>query len=291
VLDDTLALRDFDFNLRNITVVRDIAPELPAVIADAHQMEQVFLNIINNAVDAILEHERGGTVTVKTYQHEGRVCIEFRDTGPGIREPKKVFDPFYTTKGVGKGTGLGLSICYGIVKEHSGDILALNHLEGGALFRIMLPACSVATAEASLESPRHVPPLRGRVLLVDDEEAVLEFEREALSGAGAQVVAVSSGAQAIELLRQEQFDAVLVDSAMPGACTSIELYRWVAANRPGTEKNIIFTISDIRDTKTGAFVKQGGVPCIVKPFQVADLISATRLLLLRPRKAAAANAD
>ena len=287
VLDDTLALRDFDLNLHNIKVTCDVAPELPAVIADAHQMEQVFLNVINNAVDAMLEHEQGGTLSVKSYAQNGHVCIEFRDSGPGIREPKKVFDPFYTTKGVGKGTGLGLSICYGIVKEHGGDIAALNSPEGGALFRILLPACASTPVDTPAEASRHEPPLSGRVLLVDDEEAVLEFEREALAGAGAQVVAVSSGEQAIQRLQQEKFDAMLVDSAMPGGWTGMDLYRWVAANLPGAEKNIIFTISDIRESETGSFCQQGSVPCIVKPFQVADLIAATRSLLSRPEKAAA----
>ncbi len=157
VLDDTLALRDFDFQLRNIKVTCEVEPVLPPVIADAHQMEQVFLNVINNAADAMLEQERGGTLSVRSYAQHGHVCIEFRDSGPGIREPKKVFDPFYTTKGVGKGTGLGLSICYGIVKEHGGDIVACNHPEGGALFRIMLPAGVSASLEAAAEAPQHVP--------------------------------------------------------------------------------------------------------------------------------------
>jgi two-component system NtrC family sensor kinase len=287
VLDDTLALRDFDLNLHNIKVTCNVAPDLPAVVADAHQMEQVFLNVINNAVDAMLEHEQGGTLSVKGYAQTGRACIEFRDSGPGIREPKKVFDPFYTTKGVGKGTGLGLSICYGIVKEHGGDIVALNSPEGGALFRILLPACVSAPEIAPVELSRHVPPLSGRVLLVDDEEAVLEFEREALAGAGAEVVAVSSGEQAIQRLRQEKFDAMLVDSALSGGWTGMDFHRWVAANLPGAEKNIIFTISDIRDSETGSFCKQGSVPCIVKPFQVADLIAATRSLLSRSEKAVA----
>jgi two-component system NtrC family sensor kinase len=287
VLDDTLALRDFDFNLRNIKVACDVAPALPAVIADAHQMEQVFLNVINNAVDAMLEHEQGGTLSVKSYAQNGHVCIEFRDSGPGIREPKKVFDPFYTTKGVGKGTGLGLSICYGIVKEHGGDIVALNAPEGGALFRILLPACASTPAVTPAEASRRVPPLSGRVLLVDDEEAVLEFEREALAGAGAQVVAVSSGEQAIQRLQQEKFDAMLVDSAMPDGWTGMDLYRWVAANLPGAEKNIIFTISDIRESESGSLCQPGSVPCLVKPFQVADLIAVTRPLLSGTEKAAA----
>ena len=286
VIDDTLALRDFDLNLHNVRVSCDLDPELPGVVADAHQIEQVFLNIINNAVDAMLEHARGGTLSVKCYRRERHVCVEFHDSGPGIREPKKVFDPFYTTKGVGKGTGLGLSICYGIVKEHGGDIVALNHPEGGALFRVVLPASELAV-EAPQEAPRRLPPLSGRILLVDDEEPVLEFEREALAGAGAEVVTVTSGEQAIQLLQKDKFDAVLVDSAMPGGYTGIDLYRWVAANLPGTEQNIILAVSNIRDLETRRFLAEARVPYIEKPFQVADLISITRTLLSRPQGAAA----
>ena len=257
------------------------------MVADAHQIEQVFLNIINNAVDAMLEHARGGTLSVKCCSRDRHVCIEFHDSGPGIREPKKVFDPFYTTKGVGKGTGLGLSICYGIVKEHGGDIVALNHPEGGALFRVVLPASESTAVEAPEEAPRRLPPLSGRILLVDDEEPVLEFEREALAGAGAEVVTVTSGEQAIQLLQKEKFDAVLVDSAMPGGYTGIDLYRWVAANLPGTEQNIILAVSNIRDLETRRFLAEARVPYIEKPFQVADLISITRSLLSRPQGAPA----
>jgi two-component system NtrC family sensor kinase len=287
IIDETLALRDFDLNLHNIRVLCELQDDLPGVVADAHQIEQVFLNIINNAVDAMLEHARGGVLEVKCYRRDARVCVEFHDSGPGIREPNKVFDPFYTTKAVGKGTGLGLSICYGIVKEHGGDIAALNHPDGGALFRVSLPASAALAVEAPQETAPRLPPLRGRILLVDDEEAVLEFEREALAGAGAEVVAVSSGEQAFARLQSEKFDAVLVDSAMPGGRTGIELYRWIACNLPGQEKNIILAVSNIRDVETQRFLAETLAPHIEKPFQVADLISIVRPLLTAARAAAA----
>ena len=114
--------------------------EIPAVTADPHQLEQVFLNIINNAVDAMLEKGAG--------RHAESPCLlpkrdksiaEFQDSGPGIKEPGRIFDPFYTTKSVGKGTGLGLSICYGIIKEHGGDISARNREEGGAVIEVRSP--------------------------------------------------------------------------------------------------------------------------------------------------------
>ena len=114
------------------------------------------------------------------------VITEFQDSGPGIKEPNRIFDPFYTTKSVGKGTGLGLSICYGIIKEHGGDISARNREEGGAVIEVRLPANGRAGAPeaASPASPRKSV-IEGSVLLVEDEEAVLEFERDVLAGAGA----------------------------------------------------------------------------------------------------------
>jgi two-component system NtrC family sensor kinase len=138
VLEETLSLREPDLKLNNILVVRSIQP-VPAVVADAHQLEQVFLNIINNAADAILENAKGGKLEVGIFEADGCACVEFHDSGPGITDLSRIFEPFYTTKKLGKGTGLGLSICYGIIKEHSGEITASNHLQGGAIFQIRLP--------------------------------------------------------------------------------------------------------------------------------------------------------
>jgi two-component system NtrC family sensor kinase len=142
VLDDSLALREFDLKLNDIVVEIDHDPALPFIEGDAHQLEQVFLNIINNAVDSIMDLGAGGSLKIRTFPEDHRVCVQFRDTGTGLKEPGKIFDPFYTTKKIGKGSGLGLSICYGIVKEHGGDIVAFNHEQGGAVLQLMLPVGS-----------------------------------------------------------------------------------------------------------------------------------------------------
>jgi two-component system NtrC family sensor kinase len=139
VLEDTLSLRDFDMKLHHIVLERDYQPAMPFITGDPHQLEQVFLNIVNNAVDALMDSSQEGKLRVRIFAEGKRACVEFRDTGPGIKEPSKVFDPFYTTKKLGKGTGLGLSICYGIAKEHGGDIVAFNHEQGGAVFQLWLP--------------------------------------------------------------------------------------------------------------------------------------------------------
>jgi signal transduction histidine kinase len=139
VLEDSLALREFDLKLNDIQVEIHHDPALPFILGDAHQLEQVFLNIINNAVDSIMDLGGGGSLKIRIFSEAELVYVEFRDTGTGIKDPGKIFDPFYTTKKIGKGSGLGLSICYGIVKEHGGDILAFNHEEGGAVLQLKLP--------------------------------------------------------------------------------------------------------------------------------------------------------
>lgn len=283
VMEDTIALRDYDLKVNNIVVERDFEPVLPSVVADPHQLEQVYLNIINNAADAMMEGARNGRLRIRIYQQNGHVVSEFHDSGPGIADPKRVFDPFYTTKGVGKGTGLGLSICYGIVKEHGGEISARNHPQGGATLEVRLPA---AVGERPLSEgerivARRETRLEGRVLLVDDEEAVLDFEREVLAAAGLEVVATSSGAAAVERLQHEEFDAVFLDSKIPGQWSSEEVYRWIAEFRPGLLARTVLVLSSVSDPGVRVFVDATKVLCLVKPFEVADMLSVTRRMLRR----------
>jgi signal transduction histidine kinase len=144
VVNNAVQLRALD--LRNSGTKIDLKLEsvLPGVRGDGNQLMQVFFNIVNNAVDAMESHNGGGTLTIKTMRDRASVAILFSDTGPGIKEPHRVFDPFYTTKPIGKGTGLGLSICFGIVQEHGGKILCYNSQTGGAVFRVELPAVLAA---------------------------------------------------------------------------------------------------------------------------------------------------
>ncbi len=139
VMEDTLGLRDYDLRTGQIRVHMELAQDLPLLSADPHQLQQVFLNLINNAVDAILEHSTEGDLWVASGVNEGHIFVELTDSGPGVKDPSRVFDPFYTTKPVGKGTGLGLSICYGIITEHGGNIRVKNAPPRGASFRIELP--------------------------------------------------------------------------------------------------------------------------------------------------------
>jgi PAS domain S-box-containing protein len=143
ILRRTIQLRAYDLHSRGVEVVEQLDKDLRQVIGDSHQLQQVFLNILNNAYDAVRDSGRPARIEVKTENREDMIEIVFRDNGKGIEFPERIFDPFFTTKEVGKGTGLGLSICYGIVHEHGGEILCHNNKDGqGATFTIRLPIVS-----------------------------------------------------------------------------------------------------------------------------------------------------
>jgi two-component system NtrC family sensor kinase len=139
VLTNAVQLRALDLHSGGSTIELQLESVLPGVRGDNNQLMQVFFNIISNALDAMAA-SGGGKLTLRTLRDRGNVVILFADSGPGLKEPHRVFDPFYTTKPVGKGTGLGLSICYGIVQEHGGKIFCYNGQAGGAVFRVELPA-------------------------------------------------------------------------------------------------------------------------------------------------------
>jgi two-component system, NtrC family, sensor kinase len=155
LLQQTLQLRAYDLANHGVELTENFEEDLPLVIGDSQQLQQVFLNILNNAYDAVREVKRPGRIDVATSYRDGYIEIIFQDNGPGIAAPDRIFDPFFTTKGVGKGTGLGLSICYGIVRSHRGEVSARNNSDGvGCTFVLRLPAANqpaeIAARERSL---------------------------------------------------------------------------------------------------------------------------------------------
>ena len=143
ILRRTVQLRSYDFNSHGVEVIEQFDEHLPFVIGDSHQLQQVFLNILNNAYDAVRETGRPARIEITTASLGSFVEVSFKDNGQGIAHPDRIFDPFFTTKEIGKGTGLGLSICYGIVREHGGEILCHNNVGAeGATFIVRLPIAS-----------------------------------------------------------------------------------------------------------------------------------------------------
>jgi two-component system NtrC family sensor kinase len=146
ILRRTLQLRAYDFHSHDVEIIERLDESLPEVVGDSHQLQQVFLNILNNAHDAVGETGRPARIEIMSARNGSLVEVSFRDNGPGITDPDRIFDPFFTTKEVGKGTGLGLSICYGIVREHGGEIVCHNNPDSeGATFIVRLPATEAAS--------------------------------------------------------------------------------------------------------------------------------------------------
>ena len=156
VLRQTIKLRSYDFSSHGVEVIEEFEENLDPTLGDAQQLQQVFLNILNNAYDAIQESGNHGRIRIRTRRAEDDVEVAFMDNGTGVTDPERIFDPFFTTKQAGKGTGLGLSICYGIVRAHGGEILCWNNEgESGSTFVVRLPAATeTSLAAAAKEAGR-----------------------------------------------------------------------------------------------------------------------------------------
>lgn len=280
ILEETLVLREYDLKLNNIVVHREFDTNLPLTSGDFHQLEQVFLNVLNNAVDAI--HEKGGSgeIWIRTEIAGDRLRVEITDNGPGVSHPHRIFDPFYTTKPVGKGTGLGLSICYGIVKEHGGEIQVRNSPPRGATFTITLPLSPIKAAPPSRPAPSAVR-IPAAILLADHDDAMLQLGREVLVAAGASVKTARSAQEAIDILRRDSVDAVIADADMPGEPSPANLRRWIEENRPELAPRIVFTSSHSGDGLADVFHKSG-CQFLRKPFSIEKLSEAVQAVLATP---------
>jgi len=155
VLKQTTKLRSYDFLSHGVEVMESYDPHLPTVFGDAQQLQQVFLNLLNNAYDATEESGRRGEIHLETRQTGDAVEVTIRDNGTGIVDVERIFDPFYTTKQPGKGTGLGLSICYGIVRAHSGEIQCWSNADRrGSTFSVRIPVAAENASAAAKEAGR-----------------------------------------------------------------------------------------------------------------------------------------
>jgi two-component system NtrC family sensor kinase len=147
LLQRSVQMRGLQQHDQKIRIETAIDPHLPPVWGDGHHLFQAFAQIVENSLDA-LEEAGGGLLQVSARIQADEVVVQFSDSGPGIKEPQKVFDPFYTTKPIGKGTGLGLSAVYGVVQDHRGQITCHNKPEGGAVFVLHLPVANQTESHA-----------------------------------------------------------------------------------------------------------------------------------------------
>lgn len=274
ILEETLGLRDYDLRMNHIRVHLDLAQDLPYTSADPHQLQQVFLNMVNNAVDAMLEHSNEGDLWVRTGAREDKLFIEFTDSGPGVKDASRVFDPFYTTKPVGKGTGLGLSICYGIVSEHGGTIQVRNVPPRGASFTIEVPYQPISSAKPSETSPEVEEAREGRILLIDHDDSLLEAVKAILHEREHQVETAKTAADAMALMEKRAFDLVIADLDLSGTAGINILHDWILARRPGLAKRCVWMRGVAPLGRAPQEGPRNGSHVLQKPFKAAELLAA-----------------
>ena len=273
VLDDTLELRGYELRVRGIDVRREYDEALPDTMGDGHQLQQVFLNLITNAEQAMERAEgRHHRLTVRTRNDGDIIRIEVEDTGGGIPPNllERIFNPFFTTKPTGHGTGLGLSISLGIVREHEGRIWAENTPQGGARFIVELPVIAPrASGEFQAVHPAHPVGDSLHILVVDDEASVRVALQRYLAARGHDVETTASGQDALGLLRGGQYDAVIVDMRMPDLSGEQLFEELRSADREHAER-VIFTTGDLVSEQMRRFLDGSGRPCVPKPFEFSS---------------------
>jgi len=254
-------------------------PGLPEVEVHANQIKQVFVNIINNATQAIRGAKRsGGSITVLAKCWLDGVAVSIEDDGPGMPESvaQHVFEPFFSTKAEGEGTGLGLSICQGIVKEHGGSMTVDPGPGTGATFTVELPGAArdrlAATEPAAeeLAAPDATAALPLRVLVVDDEPHILHYMQATLESWGHAVVLASDGSQALKRALTQPFDLIICDLRMP-RLGGREMYQTLAQMHPAVAQRMVFATGDTVRGDTLQFLEHLGRPYLHKPFKLDEL--------------------
>jgi len=296
IVQRALDLQRFSLAAEKISVEVDLDPALPSVQGDPGHLQQVLMNLVGNARQAIEQHSRGGTIQLRTKRiGERRVLLEVADNGPGIPQAilARIFDPFFTTKPAGVGTGLGLAIVLSVVREHGGNVHVLSPPQGGTVFQIEFPATAETSQDGAVGSPfparkkllpeaaeiagreKNVAPKheRGngtRVLVVEDEPTVARLIADVLEDEGMHVEVLFDGREALDRAARETFDLVICDMKMPGL-DGQHFYKSLERSGNPLRKRFLFVTGDVIAAHTRDFLQRHHLPHVAKPFRVEEL--------------------
>jgi PAS domain S-box-containing protein len=292
-LRSSLDLISYELDAKDVKVRLTLAPDLPTITADLYQLTQVFMNLIQNAIQAMIGASGPRELEITTVcgsetnfpqgsEPRAVVRISFTDTGPGIPEDilRYVFDPFFTTRAETSGTGLGLSICHGIVGEHDGHIWAESPPGAGAVFVVELPVAAVEE-EKHPRKEEH-PPVESferpsRILIIDDEPNVQDVLAKSLASRGYLVETAGDGEQGLARLAASEFDVILCDFRMPNF-SGMDFYRRIQSDRPHMTRKIIFITGDTANLATRRFIEENDLTILEKPFEFPDLLQVIHLV-------------
>jgi two-component system NtrC family sensor kinase len=269
LLEATLLLLQNQLTASKVEAVLHVEDDLPSVEVDSNQIQQVFVNIMNNAAQAIRSSGTGGHVVITASRWLDGVAVTIEDDGPGISdvEGERIFEPFFTTKPEGEGTGLGLSICHGIIKEHGGRIAYMPGSEGGAAFRIELPG-GASSEEADLPEPPEIGRLH--LLVVDDEPHIQHYMVATLEAWGHVVSVAADGTDALAQLGKESFDVIICDLRMPRV-GGREFFETLRQQDDTLARRVVFATGDTVHGDALQFLEQSGQPFLHKPFTLKEL--------------------
>ncbi len=293
VLRQATEMRAYQLQAENVQLQSEYADDLPDVVGEAQQLQQVFLHVLGNAQQALSQWRGGGTISVQTRAvsvgGENGVLVCIADNGPGIAPDhlRRLFDPFWTTKSAGEVTGLGMSLSLEIVSRHNGRIWAESTLGQGARFFIELPgAASSSRFETQNEATESESSTRNQtvfdeiaagaqILVVDDEEPVILLISEVLGIDEHEITAAYNGGEALALLQERDFDLILSDVRMPavGGPTFFEILQTV---RPDLLPRVVFVTGDTMSRSTQEFLKKANRPILAKPFDPDRLRALVR---------------
>jgi PAS domain S-box-containing protein len=279
LIEQTLELQSYTLKTSNVALATKLEPGLPLIMADYNQLQQVILNIMTNALQAIAETKRKGRITVTTNKDKSHVRISITDNGSGIPAGyiDRVFDPFFTTKSAVNGSGLGLSVCHGIISEHGGSIHVESMLGKGSTFVIGLPIATESQAAVEMREvvekgqERHKAKAVGKILIVEDEAMISDIISTSLSQRGYRSDIASDGKAALKKLARNVYDMCLADLKMPGM-SGIELYEIIKEKYPNLATRVVFMTGDTINTETNNFLMSTGRPHLDKPFDCFRLV-------------------